>query len=317
MADPEDLNACVQVLEPEDVRAAFDLAFRRFSQSMDMLLPDPRALACHADLRWLGKIRGAARARYRDDRLDLSGCGEKVRRLIADSGRRGRRRDPGQGGPALLAGVRGEGRGAPDRRGEGERDGACHPPRDQRAPGGEPVFYRSLRERLEAIIEERRQERLDAARQLSLLNSLREEMKDEQIRAQDIGLDARGFAIYGLLERQRPMPVREDAASYDVANRDLASLIDEEVAPFTELVDWWQKDDLQRQMRSRIKRRLRAGGSRPIRWNPRGRHRGSRQGAHRPMTALELPLEPPPSPGAGRASRTPFAAARGGRRRWR
>ena len=64
VADPNDLNACVQVLEPEDVRAAFDLAFRRFSQSMDMLLPDPRALTYHADLRWLGKIRGAARARY-------------------------------------------------------------------------------------------------------------------------------------------------------------------------------------------------------------------------------------------------------------
>ena len=29
VADPNDLNACVQVLEPEDVRAAFDLAFRR------------------------------------------------------------------------------------------------------------------------------------------------------------------------------------------------------------------------------------------------------------------------------------------------
>ena len=80
-----DLDACVRVLEPEDVRAAFDLAFRRFSQSMDMLLPDQRALAYHADLRWLGKIRGTARARYRDDRLDLAGCGEKVRRLIADA----------------------------------------------------------------------------------------------------------------------------------------------------------------------------------------------------------------------------------------
>ena len=64
---------------------AFDLSFRRFSQSMDMLLPDQRALAFHADLRWLGKVRGTARARYRDDRLDLTGCGEKVRALIADA----------------------------------------------------------------------------------------------------------------------------------------------------------------------------------------------------------------------------------------
>ena len=42
--------------------------------------------------------------------------------------------------------------------------------------------------------------------------------------------------------------------------RDLAPLTDEAVAPFTELVDWWQKDDVQRQMRSRIKRQLRASG---------------------------------------------------------
>ena len=51
-----------------------------------------------------------------------------------------------------------------------------------------------------------------------------------------------------------------DSTSYNAANRDLASLIDEAVAPFTELVDWWQKDDLQRQMRSQIKRQLRARG---------------------------------------------------------
>ena len=124
-----------------------------------------------------------------------------------------------------------------------------------------PVFYQSLRERLEAIIEERRQERIDAAGQLSLLNSLRDKLQGEQTQAQEIGLDARGFAIYGLLEQQRPMTVREEAAAYDVANRDLASLIDEAVEPFTELVDWWQKDDLQRQMRSTIKRQLRASGT--------------------------------------------------------
>ena len=40
----------------------------------------------------------------------------------------------------------------------------------------------------------------------------------------------------------------------------MASLLDEAVEPFTELVDWWQKDDVQRQMRSKIKRQLRAGG---------------------------------------------------------
>ena len=54
--------------------------------------------------------------------------------------------------------------------------------------------------------------------------------------------------------------MKDRTATYDAANRDLASLLDEAVTPFTDLVDWEQKDDLQRQMRSRIKRQLRAGG---------------------------------------------------------
>ncbi len=92
------------------------------------------------------------------------------------------------------------------------------------------------------------------------MKHLRDELQGEQTKVQDIGLDARGFAIYGLLEQHRPVAVKEDPASYNEANRDLASLIDEAVEPFTELVDWWQHDDVQRQMRSKIKRQLRASG---------------------------------------------------------
>ena len=260
VADRNDLDACVRVLEPEDVRAAFDLAFRRFSQSMDMLLPDQRALAYNADLRWLGKIRGTARARYRDDRLDLSGCGEKVRKLIADA-------VAADGIQILVKEVQLFSREFDEKVDALRTDDAKasemeHAIRHEINVRVEenPVFYQSLRERLEEIIEQRRQERLDAAEQLSLLNSLREELQGEQARADDLGLDARGFAIYGLLEQRRPMAARGDVAVYNAANRDLASLIDEAVAPFTELVDWWQKDDVQRQMRSRIKRQLRASG---------------------------------------------------------
>jgi hypothetical protein len=74
-----------------------------------------------------------------------------------------------------------------------------------------PVFYRSLRERLEEIIEQRRQEQLDAAQQLKLFSDLREELQGEQSQAEDMALDARGFAIYGLLEKQRPRKVAATA----------------------------------------------------------------------------------------------------------
>ena len=238
VGDANDLDACVRVLEPEEVRAGFDLAFRRFSQSMDMLLPDQRALAYHADLRWLGKIRGAARARYRDDRLDLSGCGEKVRRLIADA-------VAADGIRILVKEVQlfspeFEEKVAALETDEAKASEMEHAIRHEISVRVEqnPAFYQSLRERLEEIIEQRRLERLDAAEQLTLLNDLRQELQGEQSHAQEMGLDARGFAIYGLLERQRPMEARENSPAYDNANRELASLIDEAVAPFTEMVDW-------------------------------------------------------------------------------
>ena len=260
VADTNDLDACVRVLEPEDVRAGFDLAFRRFSQSMDMLLPDRRALVYHADLRWLGKIRSAARARYRDDRLDLSGCGEKVRALIADA--------VSTAGVEIL--VKEVQLFSPefdekiealstDEARASEMEHAIRHEISTRLEEN-PAFYQSLRERLEAIIDERRQQRLDAAEQLTLLISLREEAKGEQNQAQDIGLDARGFAIYGLLKEQRPSKIEEQSVTYDTANRDLASALDEAIEPFTNLVDWWDKEDLQRQMRQTIKQHLRARG---------------------------------------------------------
>ena len=126
-----------------------------------------------------------------------------------------------------------------------------------------PAFYQSLRERLEKIIERCRQERVDAAEQLKLFQQLRQDIEGEQRTAQDIGLNARGFAIYGLLEAGRPGRVAEEAepyASLNGANRDLASIIDEEIEPFTDLVDWWEKDDIQREMHRKIKRQLRASG---------------------------------------------------------
>ena len=258
--DSSDLDECVRVLEPEDIRAEFDLAFRRFSQSMDMLLPDPRALPYRADLRWLGKIREAARARYRDSRLDLSGCGEKVRKLIADA-------VAADGIEILVKEVQ---LFSPefDEKVEALRTDEAKASEMEHAIRHEinvrveenPVFYESLRKRLEEIIEQHRLERLDAAEQLKLFATLKAELQGERSRAKDIGLEPRGYAIYGLLEQARPMMVEEKRAVYNAANRDLASLIDESVAPFTDLVDWWEKDDVQRQMRARIKRHLRAGG---------------------------------------------------------
>ena len=260
VTDTDDLDACVRVLEPEDVRAKFDLAFRRFSQSMDMLLPDQRALTYHANLRWLGKIRGTARARYRDDHLDLSGCGEKVRKLIADA-------VAADGIEVLVKEVQlfspeFEEKLAALGTDEAKASEMEHAIRHVISVRVEenPAFYQSLRDRLLAIIEQRRQERIDAAEQLTLFANLREDAGGEQTHAEDIRLDARGFAIYGLLQKQLASEVKESSTPYDAAHRDLAALLDQQIEPFTSLVDWWQKDDLQREIRRTIKQHLRARG---------------------------------------------------------
>jgi type I restriction enzyme R subunit len=259
--DRNNLDECVAVLEPEDARANFDQEFRRFSQSMDMLLPDPRALVYTKDLRWLGKIRGAARARFHDDRLDVSACGEKVRKIIDDA--------------VIADGIQVLVKEVPLLSKEFEDKVKALGSDDAKASEMEhairheihvrleenPAFYQSLRERLEAIIEARREARIQSAQELlDQLNELRAQIGAEQQTAQEMGLTPTGFAIYGLLEDHRPPQVAEAGATYNEANRDLASLIDEAVVPDTRLVDWWQKDDVQREMRRKIKRQLRASG---------------------------------------------------------
>jgi len=70
-------------LKEEDVRADFDIAYKRFAESMDKVMPSPKAERFVPDLKHLGMIRQLAKSRYSvDDGLDISDCGEKVRQLV-------------------------------------------------------------------------------------------------------------------------------------------------------------------------------------------------------------------------------------------
>lgn len=257
--DRNDLDACVAVLEPEDVRAAFDQTFRAFAASLDMVLPDPAGLSYLPDLKWLGKVRQAAKARYRDHQLDVSDCGAKVRRLIEDA-------IVADGVEVLVKEV-----SLFDKQFEAKMEAIASP--EAKASEMEhairheihvrleanPAFYESLRERLEKLIADRQAERIDAARQLELLKSLTEEVRNEARAAQDLGLKDIAFAIYGLLEKELPVPVaRERAAAYAASRKELATLIEEAIAPATQIPAWTEKNDVQREMRQAIKRRLRA-----------------------------------------------------------
>ncbi len=252
-----DLEQCVAVLAPEDVRAEFQVAFRRFSQSMDMLLPDPRALEYGGDLGWLGKIRQAAKARYRDDSLDISDCGDKVRRLIEEA-------VIADGVQVLVKEVS---------LFSGDFDEKLKALQSTEAQASEmehairheihvrleedPAYYQSLRERLEQIIADRTARRLGEAEQLTLLQGLITDTRGHARAADDEGMSETGFAIYGLLKGAATSRVAESRPTYgDDHVREVTSAIERVVAPHVAIVDWSRKADVQREMRRQIKRRL-------------------------------------------------------------
>ncbi len=272
--DRGDLEACLKVLEPEDARAEFDLSFRRFTQSMDMLLPDPSALPYIKDLKWLGKVRNAARSRYRDPRLDLSGCREKVRKIIEEH-------IQVSGIDRLLEPVsifseRFDEEVSRLSSTEAQASEMEHAIRHEISVRSEedPVFYQSLKERVEKIIEEKRQERIDAAMQLKLLQSVKDEMVNLHNAAEDMGMSEAELAFYNLLSNvvgagsPRPFPSSgilrsdEEHAPYGEdkePKKELAGLILESLEKLA-VIDWIHKEDVQRQMRRQIKRHLRVAG---------------------------------------------------------
>lgn len=273
--DRGDLEACLKVLEPEDVRAEFDISFRRFTQSMDMLLPDPSALPYIKDLKWLGKVRNAARARYRDPGLDLSGCREKVRKIIEEH-----IRVPGIDRllePVSIFSERFDEEVARLSSTEAQASEMEHAIRHEISVRFEedPVFYQSLKERVEKIIEEKKQERIDAARQLKLLQTIKDEMINVHKVAETMGISETELAFYNLLSNvvvgagsSRPfsssdiLKVAEEHAPYGEEKepkKELAGLILESLEKLA-VIDWIHKEDVQRQMRRQIKRHLRAAG---------------------------------------------------------
>lgn len=271
VADRDDLDACVSVLEPADVRAKFDDAFRKFSESLDMLLPDPKALPYQSDARWLGKIRAVAAAKFRDGKIDISDCGAKVRRLIEDA--------VSADGIQIL--VKQISLFSPEfedklkalKSVEARASEMEHAIRDEIHVrlDDNPVFFTSLRERLQKVIDDRRAMRIDAAEQLRLFEELRKELRGHAQAAEAVGLSEAGFAMYGLLLGGAALKAADPSGPLgmlDGAKKELAALLEEQLGPQVEIVDWWMKDDVQKEMRRRIKRQLRAAGYNEDRIDP-------------------------------------------------
>lgn len=83
--DKNNLDELIKVLEPQDKRAEFEIGYKRLSGVVEVLLPSHVGTEILNDLKWLGYIRAGAKAKYSPhEELDISDCGEKVREIIEE-----------------------------------------------------------------------------------------------------------------------------------------------------------------------------------------------------------------------------------------
>ncbi|SET16928.1 type I restriction enzyme, R subunit [Salinibacillus kushneri] len=248
------LEACLKVLEPEDVRNKFDTAFKKFSESMDMVMPSPKAKAYVDDLKWLGKVRKLAKSRYYvdDGTMDISDCGGKVRELIEEY--------VYASTPEILFepvniltnkfDEKLDELKTPEAKAAEMEHAIKHEIRIKLDEN--PVKYTSLRERLEQLIEQRKARQLTIEELLEEYHAMREEMMDMEQESQSFGLkDAKQLPFYQLLEQQIPVDMEQESL------RDLTEIITD-IIQANAVIDWIDKEDVKREMRKKLKKQLRA-----------------------------------------------------------
>ncbi|HDR7470296.1 TPA: type I restriction endonuclease subunit R [Bacillus toyonensis] len=247
----ENLEACLQVLEPEDVRNEFDTAFKRFSKSMDMVMPSPKAHGYIADLKFLGKVRQAAKSRYRVDGMDISDCGEKVKQLIEEHLAAVGINVVHE--PIDILSNRFEKQIEETKTPEGKAAEMEHAIRHEIRVKLEenPVYYTSLKERLEELLQRRRDRQMDIDELLEEYRNMVNDMRNTAQKGEEQGFTREQYPFYQMLEKE--MPQYDDAEDLKA----LAHLITDIIQQEADIVEWTTKEDVKREMRKKIKKQLR------------------------------------------------------------
>lgn len=242
-------DACVQVLEPEDVRNEFETAFKRFVESMDMVMPNPKARPYVDDLKFLGKVRQMAKSRYREEEMNITECGEKVRQLIAEHLHASSvevLHDPIDILSNKFEQQINEAQSEDAKASEME-----HAIRHEIKVKMEenPVYYSSLKEKLEELINSRRANQMEI---IDFVDSLREmvnDMRQTTQKGEEHGFTREQYPFFQMLEHELPEEENEDLKDF--------TFIVTGIVQSKAVIEWTEKDDVQREMRSEIKKKLR------------------------------------------------------------
>jgi len=76
------LEQCVELLASEKLRAEFNVNYKKFLQSMDIVMPNPRANEFMPMAKAFAHIHTSTKHRYKDTSVNLMGVGGKIKNLI-------------------------------------------------------------------------------------------------------------------------------------------------------------------------------------------------------------------------------------------
>jgi type I restriction enzyme R subunit len=215
--DRTQLDNLVRILEPENKRAEFEMAYKRFATSIERILPQQVQVNYLNDLRWLAYIRIAAKARYEaDSKIDVSDCGEKVHKLISEY-------IESSGIQQWIEPVTLFDKDFKEKLGKLGSSEAVASAMEHAARRAitarfddNPVFYTDLMEKLKLILEETRANWDEMRHRLGQLHE--EIITGEESEADQLGIDPKEYALYrsikGKLEQSSTAEkVITDAAS--------------------------------------------------------------------------------------------------------
>lgn len=246
----------VAALAAEDVLAHFRQNLSTFLGLLDRLLPDTRALPYLTDASWLEKVKHNARVQYDTEDLALVGCTAKVRRLIDQHVKT-------EAIVQMLTPVHigsdnfyQEVEKLTSPRAKAERIWHATRKAITQRRDEDPAFFDSVEKRLQEIISTWKQGRLEDIEAFRRLQTVQTDVSGHQASSES--------AIAGILalhQQDAPFGVREPGPDYRAADSaPLATVILDALRPYTDIVDWVNKSEVQRQMRREIKARLRAAG---------------------------------------------------------
>ncbi|SFQ61964.1 type I restriction enzyme, R subunit [Psychrobacillus psychrotolerans] len=244
------LEESILRLIDEDIRADFDVSYKRFAESMDKVLPSPKAEKFVGDLKRLGAIRQLAKSRFSiDDGMDISDCGEKVRQLVHNylhsEGIDAR-------DPVSILDVSFKEEIEKNTKPETKAAQMEHAINKEISVriDEDKVFYTSLKQKVEELLERYKERQMTIFELLEKLEEMREELVGKVNGQTKSGLSYMQEPYYNKLQE-----VYEDRAEYELKEVavKVQQFIEETVTPIS---DWASKTDFKRKLTADLKIKL-------------------------------------------------------------